>query len=149
MIFDKDAKTTQWRKDILFFFFFLNLFNLFIYGCIGSLLLHMGFLWSLCSFRGYSLLRWAGFSLRWLLLLRSTGSRCAGLVVPWHVGSFRTKARSHVPCIGRWILNHWATREVPGYSFQQMVLGKQDMHMQENEVRSLFYTVYKNELKMD
>ena len=20
----------------------------------------------------------------------------------------------HVPCIGRWILNHWTTREVPG-----------------------------------
>ena len=28
--------------------------------------------------RGYSSLRCMGFSLRWLLLLRSTGSRCAG-----------------------------------------------------------------------
>ena len=28
--------------------------------------------------RGYSLLHCEGFSLRWLLLLRSTGSRCAG-----------------------------------------------------------------------
>ena len=28
--------------------------------------------------QGYSLLRYAGFSLRWLLLLRSTGSRRAG-----------------------------------------------------------------------
>ena len=28
--------------------------------------------------RGYSSLRCAGFSLQWLLLLRSTGSRCAG-----------------------------------------------------------------------
>ena len=27
---------------------------------------------------GYCLLRCAGFSLRWLLLLQSTGSRCAG-----------------------------------------------------------------------
>ena len=27
---------------------------------------------------GYSLLQSAGFSLRWLLLLQSTGSRCAG-----------------------------------------------------------------------
>ena len=27
---------------------------------------------------GYSSLRWVGFSLRWLLLLRSTGSRCVG-----------------------------------------------------------------------
>ena len=30
---------------------------------------------------GYSLLRCAGFSLQWLLLLRSMGSRCAGSVV--------------------------------------------------------------------
>ena len=30
---------------------------------------------------GYSSLRCAGFSLRWLLLCRSTGSRCAGSVV--------------------------------------------------------------------
>ena len=28
--------------------------------------------------RGYSLLQCTGFSLRWLLLLRSTGSRCEG-----------------------------------------------------------------------
>ena len=30
--------------------------------------------------RGYSLLRCAGFSLRWLLLLRSMGSRRAGFI---------------------------------------------------------------------
>ena len=36
-----------------------------------------------------------------------------GLVVPWHVGSSRTKARTRVPCIGRRILNHYAIREVP------------------------------------
>ena len=60
--------------------------------------------------------------------LRSTGSRrtgfsscgtraqqlwCMGLVVPGHVGSSRTRARTCVPCIGRWILNHCATREAP------------------------------------
>ena len=68
----------------------------------------------------------AGFSLRWLLLqkslhtgtkrwlhLRSMGSRRAGLVAPQHVGSSRTRARTHVPCFGRLILNHCATREVP------------------------------------
>ena len=27
---------------------------------------------------GYSSLQWAGFSLRWLLLLQSMGSRCVG-----------------------------------------------------------------------
>ena len=79
-----------------------------------------------------------GFSLRWLLLLWSTGSRhtgfssCnmqaqqlwltgsraqaqqlwhTGLVAPWHVRSSRTRARTRVPCTGRRILNHCATRE--------------------------------------
>ena len=38
---------------------------------------------------------------------------CMGLVVPWHVGSSRTRARTRVPCIGSQILNHCTTREVP------------------------------------
>ena len=98
---------------------------------------------------GYSSLRCEGFSLRWLLLLRSTGSRHVGfsscgsrasvlvarrlqylwlagsraqaqqlwrtsLVAPRHVGSSRTRPRTRVPCIGRRVLNHCATREVPG-----------------------------------
>ena len=89
---------------------------------------------------GYSSLRFARFSLRWLLLLRSTGSRCVGfsscgtraqqlwlmgsraqaqqlwhtgLAAPWHMGSSWTRARTRVLCIGRWILNHCATREAP------------------------------------
>ena len=67
--------------------------------------------------RGYSLLQYAGFSLWWLLLLRSTGSRHAGfsscstqaqqlwhmgLVALRHVGSSQTRARTRVPYIGRW-----------------------------------------------
>ena len=75
--------------------------------------------------RGHSSLQCMGFSLQW-----STGSRRAGfsscgsraqqlwhmgLVAPWHVGSSRTRARTRVPCIGRWILNQCATREVPHY----------------------------------
>uniref|UniRef100_A0A8C9CRL8 ribonuclease P n=1 Tax=Phocoena sinus TaxID=42100 RepID=A0A8C9CRL8_PHOSS len=35
-----------------------------------------------------------------------------GPAAPWHVGSSRTGARTRVPCIGRRILNHCATREV-------------------------------------
>ena len=35
-----------------------------------------------------------------------------GLVAPRHVGSSQTRARTCVPCIGRRILNHCATREV-------------------------------------
>ena len=49
----------------------LFLFFIFIFGCIGSSLLCTGFL----RVEGYSLLRCAGFSLRWLLLLQSMGSR--------------------------------------------------------------------------
>ena len=41
-----------------------------------------------------------------------------GLVAPRHVGSSQTRARTRVPCIGRQILNHCATREAPyTYSF--------------------------------
>ena len=36
-----------------------------------------------------------------------------GLAAPRHVGSSQTRDRTHVPCIGRWILNHCTTREVP------------------------------------
>ena len=107
----------QKRKSYLFI-------CLFIFGCVGSLLLCTGFLqlWR----AGATLLHCTGFSLRWLLLLRSTDSRrvgfssCGtwvlqlwrtGLVAPWHVGSSRTRDQTRVPCIGRWILNHCATRE--------------------------------------
>ena len=41
-----------------------------------------------------------------------------GLVALQHVGSSRTGARTHGPCTGRWILNHCATREVPGETFK-------------------------------
>ena len=36
-----------------------------------------------------------------------------GPVAPRHVGSSQTRARTHVPCIGRQTLNHCATREAP------------------------------------
>ena len=88
---------------------------------------------------GYSLLQCVGFSLRWLLLLWSLGSRCTGfsgcstraqqlwlmgsraqaqqlwctgLVAARRVGSSQTRGQTHVPCIGRQILNHCATSEV-------------------------------------
>ena len=40
-----------------------------------------------------------------------------GLVAPRHVGSSQTRAQTRVPCIGRWILNHCATREVLWHPF--------------------------------
>ena len=53
--------------------------------------------------------------------LRSCGARalerrllwCAGLVTPQHVGSFQTRARTRVACIGRRVPNHGATGEAP------------------------------------
>ena len=42
---------------------------------------------------------------------------CTGLVAPWYAGSSWTRARTCVPCIGRQILNHCATREVTGPIF--------------------------------
>ena len=96
----------------------------------------------------YSSLRCMGFSLQWLLLLWSTGSRhtgfssCStraqqlwltgpraqaqqlqrmGLVAPWHVGSSQTRAQTRVPCIGRRILNHCATTEAPFPLFMSII----------------------------
>ena len=81
---------------------------------------------------GYSSLRWADFSLWWPLLLGAralgvwasvvvvAGSEaqaqqlwCTSSVTLQHVGSSRTRDGTRVPCIGRRIPNHCATREVP------------------------------------
>ena len=49
----------------------------------------------------YSSLQRVGFSLQWFLLLWHIG-----LVAPGHVESSQARDRTHVPCIGRRILNH-------------------------------------------
>ena len=123
--------------------------NFIFYKCIYLFLFYFWLHWVFVAARrlslvavsgGYSVLWCTGFSLLWLLLLWSMGSRCAGfsscgtwaqqlwltgsrgqalqlwrmgLVAPRHMGSSRTRARTCVPCIGRQILNHCATREVP------------------------------------
>ena len=50
------------------------------------------------------------------LLLWSTGAQAVGeqasVVAPQDVESSRIRDGTHVPCIGRWILIHWAPREV-------------------------------------
>ena len=60
-----------------------------------------------------------GQIISWLLLLLSTGSRAwarflrhSGLVGLQHLGSSWRRVRTHVPCVGRQILNYCATREV-------------------------------------
>ena len=65
-----------------FYFYFFNIFIYFIFGCIESSLLRV--LSLVVVSRGYSSLRCAGFSLRWLLLLQSMGPRHVGSVVVTH-----------------------------------------------------------------
>ena len=93
-----------------------NNFISFIFGCTGSSLLHWVFAathglslqWveaTLCS--SFQTLTGGGFSWLW-----SAGSRHSGLVARRHVESSQARDRTYVPCIGRQILIHWATREV-------------------------------------
>jgi len=51
--------------------------------------------------------RWAQAQLLWP----------RGLVSPRHGGIFPDRDQSYVSCLGRWILNHWTTREVPRLVF--------------------------------
>ena len=57
-------------------FFFLNLFILFIYFWLCWVFVAAHGLSLVAVSGGYSSLRCAGFSLQWLLLLQSMGSRC-------------------------------------------------------------------------
>ena len=70
-----------------------------------------------CCMQATLQFQYTGFPLRWLLQLRSMGSTAwvqqswhTGLVASSHVGSSWTRDCTCVPCIGRWILNHWITR---------------------------------------
>ena len=58
--------------------FFINLFSLFINFWLCRVFVAARGLSLVAVSRGYSLLRCAGFLLQWLLLWRSTGSRCVG-----------------------------------------------------------------------
>ena len=106
-----------------FFFLILFIYLFIIFGCVGSSPLCEGFLQ----------LRRVGATLhRGARVSHCRGlSRCGaqapdaqaqqlwltGPVAPWHVGSSQTRARTRVPCIGRQILNHCATREAPQSTF--------------------------------
>ena len=136
-----------------FFFFFNKFILLFIYLFLAVLgLCCCARVSVVATSGGYSSLWCVGFSLQWFHLLQNTGSRrtgfssCGtwahqlwlagsraqaqqlwrtGLVAQPHVGSSRTRARTHVPCIGRRILNHCATREVPTRKFLKQLVLKQ------------------------
>ena len=97
--------------------FYLDFTLIYVFNCLGLS-------WAFTAARGLPLVvragpPCAGCCLWWLLLLRSTASRCMRFTAPQHVGSSWTTDQIHVPCIGRWILNPWATGEVPTFSFTQ------------------------------
>ena len=80
-----------------------------IFGCTGSLLLHSDF-----SLPRLLLLQSMGPRARGLQQLQFTGSRewaqqlwHMGLAAARRVESSWTRDQTHVPCLGRWILNHW------------------------------------------
>ena len=63
-----------------------------------------------------------------------------GSATPWHVGSSQTRARTRVPCIGRQILNHCATREAPPI-FSLLIFCLEDLSIAENGVLNFLTTV--------
>ena len=82
-----------------------------------------------------------GCSQCWPLLMRSAGSSaqapvavaptlsstgsimwCVGLVAQQNVGFSQIRDQTRVPCTGRWILNHWTTREVSLEDFRICLL---------------------------
>ena len=54
------------------------------------------------------------------------------------VGSSWTRDRTRVPCIGRWIPNHWTTREVPPHkSFVGKLSGGGEWWLKEHQTKAL------------
>ena len=104
-------------------FFFSNFTYLFIYGCVGSSFLCEGFLQlrqvEATLHRSAQASHYRGLSCCGAQApdVQAQQLWLTGLVAPRHVGSSQTRARTHVPCIGRQILNHCATREAPIFLF--------------------------------
>lgn len=102
--------------DFLKCYFFIITYLLYFWLCWVFIALHG--LSPLAVSGGCSSLRWAGFSLQWLLVW-STASRApelqqlqhTGLAALQHVEYSKTRDQTHVPCIGQWILIHCTTRE--------------------------------------
>ena len=75
--------------------------------------IHFSFLFTLqCIVQAFHCSGFSCFGLR-LYSARAQYLWHTGLVAPRHVGSSQTRDRTPVPCIGRWILNHWAPRNYP------------------------------------
>ena len=108
-----------WGTFTIHSFFFLK--YLFIYGCVGSSFLCEGFLQlrqaGSTLHRGAQASHYRGLSYCGAQApdVQAQQLWLTGLVAPRHVGSSQTRARTRVPCIGRQILNHCATREALQY----------------------------------
>ena len=68
--------------------------------------------------RGSSPVAACGLSSRDSRALEHEQFWCTGSVAPRQVGWSRTRDRTRVSCVGRGILNHWATREAPNFKLQ-------------------------------
>ena len=117
----------SWQRPIHLFLLFI------IFCCAGSSSLLMGFLWLLCTGSRHTGFSSCGSWAQQLLVSAVAAYRlsCCGLRVldcglgscgytgfaaPWPVQSSQTRDRTHVPYIGRQILIHWTSREVPNHS---------------------------------
>ena len=68
-------------------------------------------------------------------------SHGVGLVALGLVGSqFLDQDQTHVPCIGKWILNHWSTREIPQVSFFSLFSGKRTLSLKGILIKSGTWT---------
>ena len=119
-------------------FFFINLFYLLFLAALGLRCYTRAF--SSCGMWGLFFVAVRGLLIAVASLVAEHRLQARGLQQLWHVGSVvvacglqsedsvvvapglncsaacgssRTRAQTHVPCIGRWILNHCATREAP------------------------------------
>ena len=105
--------SVQFSFHCSFFFFF----NLFIYGCVRSSFLREGFLQlqqvGATPHRGARASHYCGLSCCGAQAPDAQAQQLwlTGLVALRHAESSQTRARTRVPCIGRQILNHCATRE--------------------------------------
>ena len=96
----------------------MGLSSLFIFGCAGSSLLRGGFS-LVAAIRGYSGCPVQSSHCGAFILEHGLGSGNAiGLAAPQHVESSPVRDQTHVPRSGKWILNHWTTKEVLEFFFK-------------------------------
>ena len=138
--FSQGFKSAAWGPNLARCFFFFNQKNVIIYFwmCWVFLLCR---LFSICNERGWGVccfsLWYASFSLEWLFLLQSTGSRAGrlqqlwllgsrmqaqplwlpGLVTLPRVGSSQSRGGSCVSWVSRQVLYHWSAREALDHCF--------------------------------